>query len=554
MVAILTPFPKFRAFDANGDPLAGGKVYTYRAGTSTAKATFSDQSGTVANANPTILDANGEADIWLATDELYKFQLDNAQDVQQWVVDNVGNIIDPQAALTAGAVPYGDGTGGFKGDPDFFLYDENTKLLRLGPLVPTTGPGNIRTTGQGTGFINSFLGMVRIGSEILANTGQTPLQVTAIGDPATGLPDLSSSNLQAWLQSLGNATTAIIGSQTGVVGHYFGDVDNSEMAAVVYNNDRNELWIISNDTGLTSTNMDAPRTMTIRGASSAAGNSQQIGIAEANPVERLTVTKWDPSYQTPVAVYNTQRGITSPPAPTVTVETGSSSLTAGVYSYKVTALTPNAGFGAGGETEASAKSVDVTITNPATQQIRVDIPVILDHLGNPYPNSSVHRNVYRTKANESDWQFEGVIADNSNTVFQSGSVADTSLGASAPTVNTATVGIGAGVRMIGDDGSGNPRDMGRIVATFNVGASTAGMILSNVVGNNYNDVFALLGNNVGINTLVPTSPLTIAGLPNNETFEIVDAFSTGGTNNTGYLHVRVNGVDKYLNFSNTPGP
>ena len=35
-------YPKFQAFDSNGDPLSGGKVYTYQPGTSTPMTTYSD--------------------------------------------------------------------------------------------------------------------------------------------------------------------------------------------------------------------------------------------------------------------------------------------------------------------------------------------------------------------------------------------------------------------------------------------------------------------------------------------------------------------------------
>jgi hypothetical protein len=51
-MATLLTFPLFRAFDPNGLPLAGGKVYTYAAGTSTPLATYTDQAGSTTNANP----------------------------------------------------------------------------------------------------------------------------------------------------------------------------------------------------------------------------------------------------------------------------------------------------------------------------------------------------------------------------------------------------------------------------------------------------------------------------------------------------------------------
>lgn len=81
--------PKFRAFDAAGDPLAGGKVYSYAAGTTTPLDTFTTRAGNIANANPVVLNANGEADVWTTTGVLYKFVLKDSLGVTQWTVDNV---------------------------------------------------------------------------------------------------------------------------------------------------------------------------------------------------------------------------------------------------------------------------------------------------------------------------------------------------------------------------------------------------------------------------------------------------------------------------------
>ena len=86
-VVALRPIPKFRAFDLNGDPLAGGKLYSYAAGTSTALATYTSSTGLVANTNPVVLDANGEADVWFSPVD-YKLILKSSDDVVQWTVDN----------------------------------------------------------------------------------------------------------------------------------------------------------------------------------------------------------------------------------------------------------------------------------------------------------------------------------------------------------------------------------------------------------------------------------------------------------------------------------
>lgn len=93
--------PKFRAFTNAGAPLAGGKLYSYAAGTTTPKATYTDYTATVANTNPVILDANGEANIWL--DGNYKIVLNNSADVLQWSVDNLSSLTS-QISYAGGTV------------------------------------------------------------------------------------------------------------------------------------------------------------------------------------------------------------------------------------------------------------------------------------------------------------------------------------------------------------------------------------------------------------------------------------------------------------------
>lgn len=85
----LMPEGRQRYYNNDGTVCAGGKVYTYAAGTTNPKQTFSDADGTVPNPNPILLDAHGEAVIFW--DGSYKVDVHQAdgQQVTGYPVDNV---------------------------------------------------------------------------------------------------------------------------------------------------------------------------------------------------------------------------------------------------------------------------------------------------------------------------------------------------------------------------------------------------------------------------------------------------------------------------------
>jgi len=89
----LSPYVFRQELDNNGNPLAGGKIYTYEAGTTMPKATYTDSTGNTANANPVILDSAGRCSIWLG-DGGYKFVLKTSADVTISTVDNIGGSSD----------------------------------------------------------------------------------------------------------------------------------------------------------------------------------------------------------------------------------------------------------------------------------------------------------------------------------------------------------------------------------------------------------------------------------------------------------------------------
>lgn len=73
--------------DNNGEPLAGGKVYTYIAGTSTPVSLYTEQDKGASATNPLILDAYGRAQVW--ADGRYKFVVKTSADVTLYTLDEL---------------------------------------------------------------------------------------------------------------------------------------------------------------------------------------------------------------------------------------------------------------------------------------------------------------------------------------------------------------------------------------------------------------------------------------------------------------------------------
>ena len=95
-------------FDNNGIPLNGGLIYTYQAGSSTPLATYTTNSGTVANSNPIVLGTNGISpnEIWLQTGFSYKFVIQTSTGVTIQTLDNIYPILQTAPASSSN-VPSG---------------------------------------------------------------------------------------------------------------------------------------------------------------------------------------------------------------------------------------------------------------------------------------------------------------------------------------------------------------------------------------------------------------------------------------------------------------
>ncbi len=82
-------------FDNNGQPLSGGKIYTYAAGTTTPQATYTSATGVTPHANPIVLDSAGRVpggEIWLTDSLIYKFVIETSTAVLIGTYDNITGV------------------------------------------------------------------------------------------------------------------------------------------------------------------------------------------------------------------------------------------------------------------------------------------------------------------------------------------------------------------------------------------------------------------------------------------------------------------------------
>ena len=78
--------------DNNTNPLSGGKIYTYAAGTTTPQSTYTSNTGGTPHANPIILDSSGRIpgnEMWVTDGVSYKFVVKDSTDVTLYTIDNI---------------------------------------------------------------------------------------------------------------------------------------------------------------------------------------------------------------------------------------------------------------------------------------------------------------------------------------------------------------------------------------------------------------------------------------------------------------------------------
>lgn len=131
--------------DSNGNPLSGGLLYAYSAGSSTPLNTYTTSAGTVANANPIVLDSAGYpasggsvVEIWLTSGSTYKFVLKTSAGVTLWTRDNISGINDTSVTIdqwVSGPTPT------YVSATQFTLVGDQTSTFHVGRRLKTTNSG-----------------------------------------------------------------------------------------------------------------------------------------------------------------------------------------------------------------------------------------------------------------------------------------------------------------------------------------------------------------------------------------------------------------------------
>lgn len=191
---VLAPLLRSAFLNNNGQPLAGGQLFSYQAGTVTPLATYTDSTGLTQNANPTILNARGEASVWIPPNIAYKFVLQDSFGTQIWSVDQVNN---SQLVTLYGGVDTGIANAYVLNFTANFSAYQDGIVLYWFPSHTNTGASTINVNGLGvvniTNQDGSAIGsgtlianqsatiLYKGGSFLLISTGNTALSSTFTG-------------------------------------------------------------------------------------------------------------------------------------------------------------------------------------------------------------------------------------------------------------------------------------------------------------------------------------------------------------------------------------
>jgi hypothetical protein len=172
LTKVLAPDVFRQHFDNSGDVLNGGTITTQAGGTSTPITTWTDSTGSTAQANPIVLDSAGReaGGVWITPGTAYKFILKTSAGVTLDTVDNIAvwgadaeTVADEEIAIPVN----------YRGTPT-----AQGEMLRFPAVHAFTFPvdfagsrGSVRTSPAASYEIKAYKDGVQIGTITIATTG-----------------------------------------------------------------------------------------------------------------------------------------------------------------------------------------------------------------------------------------------------------------------------------------------------------------------------------------------------------------------------------------------
>lgn len=164
--AVLTASPVQKFFNNSGEPLAFGYVYTYSAGTTTPVATYTDSTALTPNANPIVLNARGEAPIWILPNVAYKYVVTDSANNTILTADQITN---QQLITLFGGIDTGSANAYVLNFTASFNALSNGIVIYWIPANNNTGASTINVNGLGVVNIVNPSGSALGANQIVAN-------------------------------------------------------------------------------------------------------------------------------------------------------------------------------------------------------------------------------------------------------------------------------------------------------------------------------------------------------------------------------------------------
>ncbi len=167
----LSPVFRQQFFDNAGNPLNGGKLFSYLVASSTKTSTYSDAAGTALNTNPIILDFRGEASVYIEPNKSFKFVLAPSTDTDPptnpiWSVDGVKN--SQLLTLYAGVASGGPAAYALTFTAPFTSLTDGIVLYFI-PGVDNSGAATLNVNGLGPLAITNQNGSALSAGQLIAN-------------------------------------------------------------------------------------------------------------------------------------------------------------------------------------------------------------------------------------------------------------------------------------------------------------------------------------------------------------------------------------------------